>query len=45
MTGFLVFVVVVVLAVTAWKMRVPILAKILGQDQSRVQRQINRRRD
>lgn len=27
-----------------WKLRVPILAKILGQPESRVDRQLNRRR-
>ena len=43
--GFLIFVVVVVLAVAAWKMRVPLLAKILGQDEARIRRQLNRKRD
>ena len=43
--GFLIFVVVVLLAVAAWKMRVPLLAKILGQDEARIRRQLNRKRD
>jgi hypothetical protein len=36
---------VIVVAVVAYKYRVPLLAKILGQPQSRVDRQINRRKD
>jgi hypothetical protein len=36
--------VVVVVGVVAWKMRVKLLAKVLGQSGSRVSRQINRRR-
>ncbi|HET7067575.1 MAG TPA: hypothetical protein VFI21_08230 [Nocardioides sp.] len=36
--------VVVVVGVVAWKMRVKLLAKVLGQSESRVSRQINRRR-
>jgi len=43
--GFLIFVVVVVAAVVAWKMRVQLIAKITGQEPSRIQRQIDRRRD
>jgi hypothetical protein len=35
---------IVVLGFIAWKRRVPLLAKILGQSQSRVDRQINRRK-
>ena len=35
---------VVVIGVVAWKMRVKLLAKILGQSESRVNRQINRRK-
>ena len=41
--GFLIFLVLVVAAVVAWKMRVPLMAKVLGQSESRV-RQLNRRR-
>ncbi|GAW48854.1 MULTISPECIES: hypothetical protein [unclassified Nocardioides] len=36
---------VVVLAVLAYRYRVPLLAKILGQSESRVHRQVNRRKD
>lgn len=42
---FLILVVVVVVGVLAWRMRVPLLAKILGQSESRIDRQLNRRRD
>ena len=42
---FLILLVVVVGGAVAWKMRVPLLAKILGQSESRIDRQINRRRD
>lgn len=41
---FLVLVVLVVGGFVAWRMRVPILAKLLGQPQSRIDRQINRRK-
>ena len=36
---------VIVLGVLAYRFRVPLLAKILGQSESRVDRQINRRKD
>jgi hypothetical protein len=36
--------VIVVVGVVAWRMRVPLLAKILGQSQSRINRQINRKK-
>jgi hypothetical protein len=36
---------VIVLAVLAYRYRGPLLAKILGQSESRVHRQINRRKD
>lgn len=35
---------VIVAAVVAYKFRVPILAKVLGQSQSRVQQAIDRRK-
>jgi hypothetical protein len=41
--GFLIFLVIVVAAVVAWKMRVQLMAKVLGQSEARV-RQLNRRR-
>jgi uncharacterized membrane protein len=42
---FLIILAVVVGAVVLWRRRVPVLAKILGQPESRVRRQIERRRD
>ncbi|WP_282580258.1 hypothetical protein [Nocardioides sp. InS609-2] len=41
---FLIILLVVVVAAVAWKMRVPLLAKVLGQSEGRVNRQINRKR-
>jgi len=43
--GFLVVVLVIVAAVVIWRLRVPLLAKILGQPQSRIERRLNQRRD
>jgi hypothetical protein len=43
--GFLIVLVLVVAAVVAWKMRVQLLAKVLGQPEERIRRQLNRRRD
>jgi len=37
--------VVVVGAFVIWKFRVPLLAKILGQPRSRIERRLNQRRD
>ncbi len=45
MLTFLILVVLIVGGVAAWKMRVPLLAKMLGQSEDRVRRQLNRRRD
>ncbi len=36
--------VIVVVGFIAWKMRVQILAKVLGQDESRINRQIGRKK-
>jgi Sec-independent protein translocase protein TatA len=36
---------VVVVAVLAYRYRVPLLARLLGQSESRVRRQLERRRD
>ena len=36
--------VIVVVGFVAWKLRAPLLAKILGQDRSRIDRQLNRRK-
>jgi hypothetical protein len=36
---------IVVVAVLAYRFRAPLLARILGQDRSRIDRQLNRRKD
>ena len=41
---WIILLVIVVAGFVAWKMRVPLLAKILGQSESRVDRQINRKK-
>lgn len=41
----LLVVVLAVLAVLAYRYRVPLLAKILGQSPERIQRQLGRRKD
>lgn len=41
---FLVLLVVVVLAYVVYRLRVPLLAKILGQPRSRIERRLNQRR-
>jgi hypothetical protein len=38
------FLLIVVAGVLAWKFRVQILAKVLGQPESRIQRQIERKK-
>jgi hypothetical protein len=43
MIPLLIIVAIVVVGVVAWRRRVPLLAKLLGQSESRI-RQINRRR-
>ncbi|WP_268788431.1 MULTISPECIES: hypothetical protein [unclassified Nocardioides] len=40
-----VIVLIVVVAVLAYRFRAPLLARILGQDRSRIDRQLNRRKD
>lgn len=42
--GFLILLVVLVGGYLAWKNRVALMAKVLGQDEARVRRQIERRR-
>ena len=39
------FLELIVVAVVVYKFRVPIMAKVLGQSESRVNRQINRKKD
>jgi hypothetical protein len=41
---WVILLVIVVGGFALWKLRVPLLAKILGQSQSRIDRQINRKR-
>ncbi|HET7431945.1 MAG TPA: hypothetical protein VFJ89_10605 [Nocardioides sp.] len=41
---WVILLVVVVAAFVLWKMRVPLLAKILGQSPSRIDRQLNRKK-
>jgi len=43
--GFVIFVVLVVAAYLAWRNRVPLLAKVLGQSEGRVARRLDKRRD
>ena len=45
MLTLLIIVALVVAGIVAWRMRVPLVAKVLGQPQSRIDRQLNRRRD
>ena len=40
-----ILIVLVVAGVLAYKFRVPLLAKVLGQPESRVKRQLERRKD
>ena len=42
--GWFIFIVLVVGVIAAYKYRVPLLAKILGQPQHRIQRAIDRRK-
>ncbi|GAA4700912.1 hypothetical protein [Nocardioides conyzicola] len=42
---WLIVLIVVVAAVLAYRFRVSLLARLLGQDRSRIDRQLNRRKD
>lgn len=44
MVTLLVLLAIVVVGVLVWRLRVPLLAKVLGQSESRVERQLNRKR-
>jgi hypothetical protein len=44
MVPFLIIVAIVVVGIVVWRMRVPLLAKLLGQSESRIDRQLNRKR-
>jgi hypothetical protein len=41
---WVILLVIVVAGFVLWKMRVPLLAKLLGQSESRINRQLNRRK-
>lgn len=41
---FWVFLLLVVAAVVAWKFRVPLIAKVLGQPEYRIERQLGRKK-
>jgi hypothetical protein len=41
---WIILLVIVVVGFAAWKLRVPLMAKVLGQSQSRIDRQLNRRK-
>ena len=45
MWTILVIAALVVAGIVIWRMRVPLVAKVLGQPESRIDRQLNRRRD
>jgi hypothetical protein len=44
MLAFLIILAIVVVGVVVWRRRVPLLAKLLGQSESRIDRQLNRKR-
>jgi len=44
MLTFLIIVAIVVAGIVVWRRRVPLLARLLGQSESRVNRQLNRRK-
>ncbi|MGA8845929.1 MAG: hypothetical protein WB471_04885 [Nocardioides sp.] len=40
-----ILIVLIVLGFVLWRFRAPLLAKILGQPQSRIERQLNRKKE
>jgi hypothetical protein len=44
MLTFLIILAIVVAGIVVWRRRVPLLAKLLGQPASRIDRQLNRRK-
>ena len=44
MIAFLIILALVIAGFVVWRRRVPLLAKLLGQSESRIDRQLNRRR-
>ncbi|HET6937577.1 MAG TPA: hypothetical protein VFI19_03190 [Nocardioides sp.] len=44
MLALLIILAIVVVGVVVWRRRVPLMAKLLGQSEARIDRQLNRRR-
>ena len=44
MLTLLIILAIVVAGIVVWRRRVPLLAKLLGQSESRIDRQLNRKR-
>jgi hypothetical protein len=44
MLTLLIILAIVVAGIVVWRLRVPVLAKLLGQSESRIDRQLNRRK-
>ena len=44
MLPFLIILAIIVVGVVVWRRRVPLLAKLLGQSESRIDRQLNRKK-
>jgi len=44
MIAFLIILALVIAGVVVWRRRVPLLAKLLGQDRSRIERRLNQRK-
>ena len=44
MLPFLIILAVIIAGVVVWRRRVPLLAKLLGQSESRIDRQLNRKK-
>ena len=44
MLTLLIILAIVVAAIVVWRRRVPLLAKLLGQSESRIDRQLNRKK-
>lgn len=44
MLPFLIILAIVIAGIVVWRRRVPLLAKLLGQPESRIDRQLNRKK-
>jgi hypothetical protein len=44
MVLFLIILAFVIAGIVVWRLRVPLLAKVLGQSESRIDRQLNRKK-